>query len=501
MRCEEPSASVAADDARILCDNLFPLHAGSSRCLGVMKEVNTFDTYWIALPQTTTLFCYRTRFLNSKKQPATMVSMVSSYALTWKIFLASWQKDWKQQAKEISQLGALFHRVDTTPTLMWNVIMFNAVTAMLLYLADFSKEFQLFTLLWVELPCLAGSVGYYYYRFGSDVWKQLTFASLSLWLQNWITMQGIALTCLTQSAIIYGAGLLVEPHLPSYLQYSVTFPKETYEEYLPVCVYCFCGLFGILLFSLPVWRDGYNLSMKVAGRNVTISLSEICVELVYQTSQSSILIFSITAVIVNLQNWGFRLHLIHFMLATIEMLLINKVVQFKFCILHQLMHDIRPLYAMTHIEHHICRGIHPTSSAAGLWEFWLGGQGIFFTVQAFFSVPFVIFQGVYSGANVVVHTMWPSEKLMQWHTLHHTILADVYNVNVPSPYDREHSEAVKKYQSKLEGVSPFVRYEALSDLASFALMGVVGVFFHYVLGIGIGHVDWSKAEWVHHYSS
>jgi hypothetical protein len=430
-----------------------------------------------------------------------MASMLSAYALTWKVFLASWQKDWKKQSTEISQLRALFHPIDITPNLMWNVIMFNAVTAVLFYLADFSKEFQLFTLFWVELPCIAGSFFYYYYKFGSDAVMKLNFANLSLWIQNWITMQGIAFTCLTQSAFIYLAGLLVEPFLPSYLQYSVSFPKEIYEEYLPVCVYCFWGLFGILLLSLPVWRDGYNLSMKVAGRNVTMSLSETFVELVYQTSQSSSYLFLVTALFLILQNWGFRFHLVHFMLATIETLLINQAVQFKFCILHQLMHEIRPLYAMTHIEHHICKGIHPTSSAAGLWEFWLAGQGIFFMVQAFTALPFVIFQSIYAGANVVVHTMWPSEKLMQWHTLHHTLLVDVYNVNVPSPYDREHSAAVKKYQSKLEEVSPFVRYEALSDLASFALMGVVGVFFHYILGIGIGHVDWTKAEWVHHYSS
>jgi hypothetical protein len=240
--------------------------------------------------------------------------------------------------------------------------------------------------------------------------------------------------------------------------------------------------------------------MKVAGRNVTMSLSETSVELVYQTSQSSSYLFLVTAVLVILQNWGFRVHMIHFMFATLETLLINQAVQFKFCILHQLMHEIRPLYAMTHIEHHICKGIHPTSSAAGLWEFWLAGQGIFFIVQAFAALPFVIFQSIYAGANIVVHTMWPSEKLIQWHTLHHTILADLYNVNVPSPYDRESSEAVKKYQGKLEEVSPFIRYEPLSDLAAFALMGVVGLFFHYVLGIGIGHVDWTKAEWVHHYS-
>jgi hypothetical protein len=428
-----------------------------------------------------------------------MATMISAYTLTWKIFLASWQKDWKKQSTEISQLRTLFHSIDIPANLMWNVIMFNAVTAMLFYLADFSKEFQLFTLVSVELPCIAGSVFYYYYKFGSDVMK-LTFANFSLWIQNWITMQGIAFTCLTQSAIIYLAGLLVEPFLPSYLQYSVSFPKETYEAYLPVCVYCFWGLFGVLSLSLPVWREGYNLSMKVAGRNVKMSLSETFVELVYQTSQSSSYLFLVTALFMILQNWGFRVHLIHFMLATIETLLINQAVQFKFCILHQLMHEIRPLYAMTHIEHHICKGIHPTSSAAGIWEFWLAGQGIFFMVQSFTALPFVVFQSIYAGANIVVHTMWPSEKLMQWHTLHHTLLVDIYNVNVPSPYDRKHSEAVKKYQSKLEEVSPFVRYEALSDLASFALMGIVGVFFHYVLGIGIGHVDWTKAEWVHHYS-
>ena len=86
-----------------------------------------------------------------------MASMLSAYALTWKVFLASWQKDWKKQSTEIGQLRALFHPIDITPNLMWNVIMYNAVTAMLFYFADFSKEFQLFTLVGVELPCVAGS--------------------------------------------------------------------------------------------------------------------------------------------------------------------------------------------------------------------------------------------------------------------------------------------------------------------------------------------------------
>ena len=87
--------------------------------------------------------------------------------------------------------------------------------------------------------------------------------------------------------------------------------------------------------------------------------------------------------------------------------------------------------------------------------------------------------------------MYPHESWMQWHTLHHTVLADVYNLNIPSPYDKEHSKSVAKLQEKLEKQSMFIRHEALSDLLAFAYMLVFGVVLHYGFGTGIAAVDWS----------
>lgn len=112
------------------------------------------------------------------------------------------------------------------------------------------------------------------------------------------------------------------------------------------------------------------------------------------------------------------------------------------------------------------------------------------------TIPWGMLQMVYAGANIVVHTMWPSQYLLQWHTLHHTILSDIYNVNIPSPYDMAHSKSVAKLQDKLKEASPFVRYETLSDIVAFALIAVGALIFHYGFGIGAGHVDWSRADWV-----
>ena len=70
--------------------------------------------------------------------------------------------------------------------------------------------------------------------------------------------------------------------------------------------------------------------------------------------------------------------------------------------------------------------------------------------------------------------------------------ADVYNLNIPSPFDKEHSKLVSKLQTRLEKISPFVRYEALSDGFAFALVLLFGLILHYGLGIGVCAADWSK---------
>merc|ERR1712048_83623 len=118
------------------------------------------------------------------------------------------------------------------------------------------------------------------------------------------------------------------------------------------------------------------------------------------------------------------------------------------------------------VEHHICKGIHPTSSAAGLWELWVMGGGLQFRHAITCSIPYFDFTVIYFGANLVVHTMWPHPNLVQWHTLHHTIHADVYNVNIPAKYDEENSRDYAKHHKKLEKISVFIRHPDLSDLVA-----------------------------------
>ena len=85
------------------------------------------------------------------------------------------------------------------------------------------------------------------------------------------------------------------------------------------------------------------------------------------------------------------------------------------------------------------------------------GGGLQFRHIITLAVPYLEFTSIYFGANVVVHTMWPHRSLVQWHTLHHTINADVYNVNTPSKYDQLQSKAYAKYHAKLLKASPFIR--------------------------------------------
>lgn len=273
------------------------------------------------------------------------------------------------------------------------------------------------------------------------------------------------------------------------------FSSEVNEDSLRLAVYWYTSVFFFLALTLPLWKRGYEISMKTAGRdNVTMDYTELFLELVYQTSTSSSFLFTKTLGILLLSNHlGFRIYVIHIALGIMEVLLANYAAQLKFCVMHQLMHEIKPLYHLTHIEHHVCKGVFPTTMGMGLWEDWTSGHGNFFCQSfAINPIPYLYLQMGYAGANLVIHTMWPSTQLLQWHTMHHTVLADVYNLNIPGPYDKEHSKSVAKLQERLEKTSPFIRHEALSDLASLVVMIFWGFVFHYGFGVGISTVDWSK---------
>ena len=147
-----------------------------------------------------------------------------------------------------------------------------------------------------------------------------------------------------------------------------------------------------------------------------MTYQEIFMEVVYQASLSASLSWPQTPIVVLLTNkFGFCVYPIHMAFAIIEVLLVNYAVQLKFCSNHQLMHDIKPLYHITHIEHHICKGIYPTTPGVGLWEQWCSGPAnLFCDFIGMNSIPFLHLHMGNTGANLVIHTMWPHPKLLQW---------------------------------------------------------------------------------------
>ena len=434
------------------------------------------------------------------------MNFIATYVLTWKIFLASWQKDWETQRRAIAKVDKEFVKIPIVANLIWNVIMFALMPWTFIQLAEFSNEFQLFYLKFVFSPTLLGSLSYYCYKYGiTECLKAVANPSYFLsWCYNWIALQGITFVSITHTAIAWYIGAtLVEPLLlPKSWQASVRFPIEFYEQSLTISVYFFSALFVFCILTLPFSKRGYELSLEVAGRTgmaAKTTYTQMLMELIYQSSQSYIIVFLLDPLLLVLQNYlGVEIHLIHFVFAGIEVACLSYAMQFKFCIIHQMFHEIKPLYNMVHIEHHLCKGTHPTTAALGLWEPWAAGGSLFFTVLSVSKIPFFLLQSIYMGANLVVHAMWPIPKLLQWHTLHHTILADVYAANIPSPYDKQHSKSVQKLQTSLEDVSPFVKYESLSDVAGFLVAMVTAATFHYVFRVGIFHLDYSKAEWTYY---
>eukprot|EP01083_Nonionella_stella_P109442 319139_1 len=97
--------------------------------------------------------------------------------------------------------------------------------------------------------------------------------------------------------------------------------------------------------------------------------------------------------------------------------------------------------------------------------------------------------------------MWPSKYWVQYHTLHHIILADIYNANIPSSYDYKNSKTVKQYDEKLKAISPFVKYPALSDCVGLALVIICGTIMHQGFGIGVTRIDWDEVIWHSHHVS
>jgi len=227
--------------------------------------------------------------------------------------------------------------------------------------------------------------------------------------------------------------------------------------------------------------------LKLVGRpEVTISLSEVIIEIIYTTSQSSTVFISYTSLALIQVKLGYPFPIIQFFTDIVFYVVANYAVKLKFCWSHELAHSIKPLYTMVHYEHHVCRGIYPSTCGAGQWEIWFYGGNLFFSNLGGI-IPWYFFQIIQVAGNFFVHTMWSFEWLTQWHTLHHTVLADFYAVNLPSSTDKLFSKSYKQHHQSLSAVSPFIRIEWLSDVVLLSLMILMSLVMHYYFKIGLFH--------------
>ncbi|CAE7252642.1 unnamed protein product, partial [Symbiodinium pilosum] len=379
-----------------------------------------------------------------------------------------------------------FVPLPTGPTAVLNVIVHVPFMLLLNRLAGFSMEYQRFIAMYSLAPTLIMGFCYYYYLFRRSM-LQISLATLAGYVNNWVMATAIAMVSFTKLTLRYLALLYLEKLLPSYLQGYISFPLSTIESSVQNVLLVMYGMGALLLVSYPLWQAGHRLVFELVGRkDNNLGTFEAIMEILYTTSQTAVVTQMQTALAVLQLNYGYPYHFIHYFVVLVEHMFFHRMVELKFAWLHKLQHEVQPLYRLSHLEHHICKGTYPTTPAAGIWEVWLEGGTLFFC-NSLALIPYSLFHAAYSGANVVVHTMWPFKSCVQWHTLHHVLHSDVYALNIPSKMDEQFSRDVKQYKDRLQ-CSFFMRHENASDLAGFAMAFVIGVILHYGFGVGLFHV-------------
>ena len=412
--------------------------------------------------------------------------MLLSHLTSWQVMYAFFTGQYQVHKQKVDLLKSSFHTIPTHQNVVLNLVAYNIFMPLFNAMCGFSPDHQKFVIAWSVLPSLIMGLAYYYYLYGKSAFA-ISGATILHFINNWLQMSSISLVCMSQMAIWHFLCLLAEPLLPAALQGTISFPLHLLESSLQIVIMLLYGLGAVLLVATPVWVYAYSLNIKMLGRSGHISPSEVVMEVLYTTSQCGTFLQMQTAFAVLQIRAGFPFHVVHLVSEVAQGLFANQAALLKFAWVHQLVHEIRPLHALVHVEHHICKGIYPNTPGLGLWEpFLLGGS--VFQSNVMSAIPFLVFQILYCGVNIVIHTMWPAPALLQWHTSHHVVHADIYAGNVPSAYDERFSSDISKYKSSLEKVSPFIRVGWVSDAFAFGLIAVNALALHYVGGMGLGHV-------------
>eukprot|EP00756_Hemistasia_phaeocysticola_P019068 Hpha_TRINITY_DN15636_c0_g1::TRINITY_DN15636_c0_g1_i3::g.100266::m.100266 len=410
---------------------------------------------------------------------------MSGFVNTLQLSYAFLTGDEKGVTRATHNIDKLFVATPVAPTLVLNVLTFNMLLCWFRYMTC-SPEFQMWSLYWSLIPSVVGSCAFYTYRYGvAATLLSVSPRTLVEYLSNWCHMASIACYSFCISYAVHVGLLWVEPLLPHMLQGTVYVPQEVLEVSIKHGAYMLYLLGAVLAITLPVWQHGYKINTQLFGRNMKLSNTGMLMEIMYFTCQSGLVIQHTTGlVLLQTHVFGLPFHVVHLVAGILTTLVLQRIVKLKFMWLHKLQHEVKPLYTLCHLEHHLCNSIFPTTSALGLWEaFILGGTPTL--NPALYGIPYFVFQSVYCGANIVVHTMWPFEWAAQWHTAHHTVGGDVYSVNIPTEYDKTHSKIYAKHNEALEKISPFVRIPPFSDILALVMSVCCGVVMHYGMGIGL----------------
>ena len=138
------------------------------------------------------------------------------------------------------------------------------------------------------------------------------------------------------------------------------------------------------------------------------------------------------------------------------------------------------------------------SGRTGPWFMWLSLSFHFCLLSHIY--PFRIYWGI--SLLRLMRCGLPSIVIsITRHSLHHIIHADIYNANIPSPYDYYNSNTLKEHDEKLKSISLFVKHFAFSDCVGLALVIFCGIIMHQAVGVSVKSIDWDEVIWHSHHIS
>lgn len=369
----------------------------------------------------------------------------------------------KISEQTLKDINGYFVHIDVCGNLLVNAVMCALFNITLLFSSSFKWETKLFSVYWF-IFCLFGNLVFYVNRFGlyRVVWNALkifipTSDNILLpWINNFSAMMilssGAWFLTLSVYFLISGiSSFLYQFTHVEWFRYSFYYDIAIYESCYLFTIY-FIIVYSLVIFLLvPVWKNTYRELMSIGrgpGKWTHISYTNIGLEILYTSTSFSVFLTEILFMALN-HRLKIKVCLLYIVFGFLEFFFFfDHSVQFKFSPLHRIMHNIKYLYNLVHIEHHICKTIYPNTPGFGYFEFWFvgGGPGI---VRSSILFPYLRWIYAYLGLNVFSGHCMLSKKFSSWHLFHHVILADIYGLNKPDNHDITYSNDYQKLRGKL----------------------------------------------------